>query len=71
MNEEILKFACYVKYKRNLKGLSQEELAEKVNISVKTISALERGASNITLQNLYAIAKSLDIDLGALTNPRI
>ncbi|MFI3299983.1 MAG: helix-turn-helix transcriptional regulator [Candidatus Gastranaerophilales bacterium] len=68
--EDIIKFACYVKYKRNLKGMSQEELAEKVNISIKTIGSLERGATNITLQNLYSIAKILDIDLGVLTNPQ-
>jgi DNA-binding XRE family transcriptional regulator len=47
---------------RNATGLSQEKFAEKHNLSVGTIKALESGArgSNATWGILSAIAKALD-----------
>lgn len=36
---------------RNNAGLSQAELAAKMNVSIRTVSALENGDSKITLKN--------------------
>ncbi|MFI3300004.1 MAG: helix-turn-helix transcriptional regulator [Candidatus Gastranaerophilales bacterium] len=72
MDREIfLKLGYHVKYKRDLKNISQEKLAELADISLSIISDLERGRGNMTIRNLYKIAKVLDIDLGMLTNPQI
>ena len=42
---------------RKLNGLSQEELAEKVNVSRQTLSKWESGASDPSTANLIALAK--------------
>ena len=41
-------FGQRVKYYRNLKGLSQENLAERVGISANTIGYIERGKNAIS-----------------------
>jgi transcriptional regulator with XRE-family HTH domain len=64
----ILKLGYKIRYERDKRGISQEELAELAQVSIKTIGKLERGICNITIKNLYNIAKVLDLDLGILTN---
>ncbi len=55
---------------RKMKGLSQEQLAEKANISRSHLSAIE--APNIvrafSVEVLYNIADALDINAGDLIN---
>ena len=41
-------FAANLKAERNRKFLSQEELAEKANLSSQTVSKLERGVQTPT-----------------------
>ncbi len=67
-NEEALKLAYKIKFERDKRNLSQEELAEYSGVSVSTIKNLERGIGNITVKNLCKIAKVLELDLGILTN---
>lgn len=46
---------------RRAAGLSQEELARKIGVSVFTVSRLERGAAkNVTVAKLVAIARAID-----------
>lgn len=45
---------------RKRKGLTQEQLAERVNISPHYLSALERGVYNIKLELLVNILNTLD-----------
>jgi transcriptional regulator with XRE-family HTH domain len=56
---------------RNLRGLSQEELAAKIDISVSHLSKIE--ASNIQISfsfdMLLLIAEGLDVDVAALFAP--
>ena len=49
-------------------GLTQDELADRVNISVSSISKLERGKynNNIPLSMLIMIAEGLRIDVSML-----
>ena len=53
---------------RREKGLSQEELAEKLNVSRQAVSKWERGESSPDTDNLIALAQlygvSLDVLLG-------
>ncbi len=53
---------------RQKKGLSQEKLAEIVNLSREYITRVERGQKNISLKKLFAIADALEVDFSNLTN---
>ena len=53
---------------RNKKNLSQEKLAELVDLSREYITRVERGQKNITLKKLFAIADALEVDFCLLTN---
>lgn len=66
--DELKKLAYIIKYTRDKKGLSQEQLAERAGVSIATVGALERGVANLTLTNYYNICKVLDIDMGVLNN---
>jgi len=46
---------------REAKGLTQAELAEKANVNQATISKLERGGMNATLDMVYAISRALGV----------
>ncbi len=48
---------------RKMKGLTQEELAEKADLHWKFIGEVERGDSDIKLGNIARIAKGLGIEL--------
>ena len=52
-----------LKYERLKKGLTQESLAEKVEVHEKYISLLETGKQNLTLKTLNRIANALEIDI--------
>lgn len=42
-------------------GLTQEQVAERANISQQYISGLERGQRNPTVETLYQIATALGV----------
>ena len=56
-------FGARVRYYRNLIGLTQEELAEKVGISTHTVSYIERGKNLISMTKLPVLCSALDIEL--------
>jgi transcriptional regulator with XRE-family HTH domain len=55
-----------IKKARKELGLTQEELAEKVNMHYTTISRIETGLSNPPVQTINKIAKALKIPLSEL-----
>lgn len=55
-----------IKELREAKNLTQELLAEKVNVKPSAISNLERGKNFPAPENLTKIAAALDIKLGDL-----
>ena len=57
-----------VAYYRKLRNLTQDQLADRVTISVSSISKLERGKynNNIPLSMLIMIAEGLKIDVSLL-----
>ena len=59
-----------VAYYRKLRNLTQDELADRVNISVSSISKLERGKynNNIPLSMLIMVAEGLRIDVSMLVS---
>ena len=46
---------------RKERGLTQDELAEKVNLSPNHMGAIERAEKNLTLATLINIANALDV----------
>jgi len=52
-----------VKNLRLEKGLSQEKLAEYVNMSREHISCIERGKNLATVETLYNLATYFEIDI--------
>ena len=57
-----------IKKYREAKGLTQNELAEKVDLSREYIADIERGLKNISLRKLYIIADTLNIRCSDLIN---
>ena len=59
-----------VKLRRKELGLSQEELAELAEIDRTYASQIERGVANPSLEVLYRVARSLEIELPSLLMPK-
>ncbi len=49
-----------IKELRKQKGYTQEQMAEKAGISVKTVSAIETGARGTTIDMIAILAEMLD-----------
>ena len=63
MNEIIYEIGKKIKTLRKQKGLTQAELAEKINVDSKYISRLETGISVASIATMIKISKALDIQL--------
>jgi transcriptional regulator with XRE-family HTH domain len=58
-------------YWRKLKGLKQEDLAERIGISPTALSNIENGVSKPDIERLEDIADALEIEVSQLlTNPQ-
>ena len=56
-----MNFGKKIKEKRLEKELTQEELAEKIGISPKSLSQIELGNNFVSAENLEAICQALSI----------
>ncbi len=66
-DEEVVRqFGKHLAKKRNEAKISQDKLAEIVDVDRTYISLLERGLRNPTLKKLSRIAKALNISLPEL-----
>lgn len=52
---------------REARGLSLSELARRAGVGKATVSGLEHGTRNPTLETMYAIAGALSVPMSALT----
>jgi transcriptional regulator with XRE-family HTH domain len=52
-----------IRYLRNRRGMTQEELGDKANVNYKYLGAVERGERNPSTDNLARIAKALGLQL--------
>lgn len=68
MNNEYLILTKNIKYYRKIRNMTQEQLAEKSDLSVSYIKQLESGKEfkNITFNSFTKIAKALNIDANKL-----
>lgn len=53
---------------RKSKKMSQEQVAEKMGISPKYLSSIERGKENPTLDTFIKLAESLNVELSEIFN---
>lgn len=59
-------FGLRVKMLRQMRGLSQEDLAGLCDLHPTYISGIERGKRNVSLENIKAIAMGLGIPIADL-----
>lgn len=59
-------FGRQVRYLRESRRFTQEELAYRAGVHVTYLSGIERGVRNPSLRNIRAIALALDISLSEL-----
>ena len=56
---------------RRKNGMTQEQLAEKLEISSKHMSCIERGLSGMSIEHLSNLSKVLNVSLDYLVNGSI
>lgn len=56
---------------RKRRGLTQEQLAERVGVSFQQIQQYENGSSRLNADRLQLVALALDIPVGSLFDDRI
>ncbi len=64
----VSKIGLKIKLLRNKLGLSQEDLAEKSDLSANSLGAIERGKSVAGIDTLERIAIALNIELKELVD---
>ena len=67
--EELTKLGLIIKAKRESKGLTQIELAERSGVDRNYIGMLERGERNPSYLSLLKIAKGLNTQVFQLIKP--
>ncbi|MBZ5494508.1 MAG: helix-turn-helix domain-containing protein [Acidobacteriia bacterium] len=55
-----------IRRRRKLAGWTQVQLAERIGIDRSFLADVERGKRNISILNLYLIAKALKVSLSQL-----
>ncbi len=65
-DDKLLILGQRIRFERLKKGLSQEELAEKTDLSRRAISCIECGVNDAKYTTLLKIADALDIDISIL-----
>ena len=61
MSTTYKKLGIKVRKLRKVKGLTQEELAERIGRDPRTIVAIEAGERNPTLQTIQRLSKALGV----------
>lgn len=59
-------FGANVRNHRKARGLTQEALAERVDVSIETIGKIERGAAAPTFSTAEKIAEALEVNATVL-----
>lgn len=52
-----------IKARRNQLKLTQQQLADKLNMKVQHIPNIEKGVTNLTVKSLLAICEALDMEI--------
>lgn len=62
----LISFGGKLRELRLAKGFTQEQLANELGVEISQISRIERGIINTSVTTLYAISKTLKIDVSQL-----
>ena len=62
-------FGRNVRLARRLNDISQEELAQRADLSRNYLSDVERGVRNVSIDNMGLLAQALGMQLHDLLNP--
>ena len=65
-NSDLVKLGKRIQQLRQGQGISQEDFANKYEISRSYMSDVERGARNISVKMLLHIQRSLDVPMACL-----
>lgn len=65
-NEEYRKLGLNISYFRKERGLSQMQLAEKIDVSRTHMSRIENNDCAVSLDVIFSIAKALDVPVHKL-----
>lgn len=57
---DFVKLGKRVRIRRMVLELTQEELAERINVCTSFIGHIERGSRKLSVETLYALCKALD-----------
>lgn len=60
------RFGLAVRARRAVLGISQEELALRIDADQAYVSRIEAGAMNVTLETAQQVAEALETDVAAL-----
>ena len=66
--ELLKKFGKNLKIERIKKDLTQEQLAEKLNVSQNYIACIETGKQNMSLGKILELANTLNVNIEKLLN---
>ncbi len=66
LSKRLKNIGINIKSERLRKGISQESLAEKCDISRNSVSLIETGKINPTILRVIDIARALKVDINAL-----
>jgi len=59
-------FGQNVRRIRRIRGYSQEELAERAGLHRTYVGSVERGERNVSLHNIVALSRALDVPVSEL-----
>ena len=62
--EEYRNLGLSIAYFRRAKGITQQQLADLLDINCQTVSRMENANTGISADMLFALSKALDIKLG-------
>ena len=62
----LITFGANLRQLRLAKGFTQEQLANELGVEISQISRIERGVINTSVTTLYAISKTLQIEVSQL-----
>ena len=62
-DKRLVELGYNIRIERMKHNITQEELAEKANLSIRTVSDIERGITDIRYSNLTQIAEAFGIPI--------
>lgn len=60
-----------IRLKRNLLGMTQDDMAEKINRATKYYADIERGNCGMSIETLLALSETLNMSLDYIINGKI